>query len=192
MASLEWSDFITEVQQLGAEGLTEDRLFDMVCRLRVDATLLDPHIQFSTENYARHVIYRDEAVEVICLCWMPGQGTPVHNHGRSFGVVCVHEGILACTGFRRLDSAGEPGRAELEATTLVYATSGTRLLDRVGSTHRLSNPAHLNEPAVSLHFYAGPLDWMEVFDLRSGTVEVRPMFGEPVGPGEPDPGLTAS
>jgi len=182
VSRLLFSDFIREVQTLPSGALTDDRLFEMVSRLRIDSALLAPHIQFSTEGYARNTLYRDDSFEAICLCWMPGQGTPVHNHGRSYGVVVPWEGHIACTGFRRVDDASTPGQATLEQTSLTLAAPGSILLDRVGSIHRLFNPPSSEHPAVSLHFYAGPLDWMEVFDLRAGTVEVRPMQGEPVGP----------
>lgn len=181
MSRLHFSDFLAEIRALPPGALTEDRLFDLASRLQLDSALLAPHIQFSEEGYARNVLYRDSTFEAICLCWLPGQGTPVHNHGRSFGVVLPWEGHLACTGFRRLDDGSVPGVAALEATSLTLAAPGSIVMDRVGSIHRLSNPPGSGSSAVSLHFYAGPLDWMEVFDVRAGTVEVRPMLGEPVG-----------
>jgi cysteine dioxygenase len=185
MDALDWKDFLDEVQRLGEAGLSEDRLFDLVSRLRIDCALLAPYIQFSDDGYARNVLYRDDAFEAICLCWKPGQGTPVHDHGRSFGVVCVFEGSLVVTGFKRLDDGARPGRAELQPMTQVIAAEGTVAMDRVGSIHRLGNPPSARGRCVSLHFYAGPLDTMSIYDPLAGTVDVREMRGEPMLWAEP-------
>jgi cysteine dioxygenase len=182
MAPLSWREFLDAVKAVTTTDLTEDRLFDLVSRLRVDAELLAPHVRFSGEGYARNTLYRDASFEAICLCWLPGQGTPIHNHGRSFGVVHVYEGVMGCAGFKRLDDGARQGHAQLERATLTLAAPGSLLMDRVGSIHRLFNPPDASGPCVSLHFYAGPLDWMEIFDPGRDAVEVRPMQGEPVGP----------
>lgn len=188
MVTLGWEEFLEAVQAVDRANLTEDRLFDLVARLRIDASLLAPHVRFSQEGYARNVLYRDETFEAICLCWLPGQGTPIHNHGRSFGVVHVYEGVMGCAGFKRLDDGSREGHAVLERATLALSAPGTLLLDRVGSIHKLFNPPDATSRCVSLHFYAGPLDWMEIFDPSCDGVEVRPMQGEPVGPACPDGG----
>lgn len=180
MDRLDWKQFLAEAKRLGCEGLTEDRLYDLVSRLNVDSALLAPYIQFSNEGYARNVLYRDDCFEAICLCWEPGQGTPVHNHGRSYGVVYVFEGALAVTGFRRDDDGSVPGRAELTPVSQAYMAAGSLVMDRVGSIHRLGNPAFATRRVVSLHFYAGPLDLMELFDPLTGSVVSKPMQGEPM------------
>lgn len=188
MGPIDWEGLLAEVRATPSGDLSEDRLFDLVSRLRIDASLLAPHVRFSEEGYARNILHRDDTFEVICLCWLPGQGTTIHNHGRSYGVVHVYEGTMACAGFKRTDDGSEPGRAVLEPATLALAAPGSLLLDRVGSIHRLFNPPAATQRCVSLHFYAGPLDWMEIFDPLTDSVEVRPMQGEPIGPGGPSDG----
>lgn len=180
MDRLDWKEFLAEAKALGPEGLTEDRLFDLVSRLEIDSSLLAPYIAFSDDGYARNVLHRDDSFEAICLCWKPGQGTPVHNHGRSYGVVYVYEGALVVTGFKRVDDGAEPGRADLEPCTQAICAAGSLVMDRVGSIHRLGNPAHATKRVVSLHFYAGPLDVMELFDPLTGSVISKPMQGEPM------------
>ena len=180
MDRLDWKAFLAEAKRLGPTGLTEDRLFDLVSRLEIDCALLAPYIQFSDDGYARNVLHRDDSFEAICLCWQPGQGTPVHNHGRSFGVVYVFEGQLAVTGFRRDDDGSVPGRAELTPVSQAYMAAGSLVMDRVGSIHRLGNPAYATRRVVSLHFYAGPLDLMQLFDPLTGSVIEKPMKGEPM------------
>ena len=177
---LNWPAFLDVIKGLSREALSEDCLFELVQRLVIDTGLLAPHIQFNPDGYARNVLFRDDKLEVICLCWEPGQATAVHSHGRSFGVAYVHEGTLLVTGYRRLDRGEEPGKASLQASSEILATVGSLTMDRVGSIHRLGNPSHATRRAVSLHFYAGPLDEMEVYDLTSDTFIQRPMQAEPL------------
>lgn len=180
MEALTWKEFLAEVNTLGSANLTEDRLYDLVSRLEIDCSLMAPYVAFSDDGYARNVLHRDDNFEAICLCWQPGQGTPVHNHGRSFGVVAVYEGRLGCTNFKRTDDGSVPGHAEVVPVATVMAAAGSLLLDRVGSIHRLGNLATARRRAVSLHFYAGPLDVMELFDPLTDTVVAKPMAGEPM------------
>ncbi|MNY37696.1 hypothetical protein D3C86_1722770 [compost metagenome] len=45
----------------------------------------------------------------------------------------------------------------------------------IGMIHRLGNAGGEGSHLVSLHFYAGPLDEMDVFDLETGTAYRKPM-----------------
>ena len=59
-------------------------------------TFLEPrHYRSDPQGYARNLVYdaADESLSLYALVWLPGQWTPVHDHG-SWGVVGVIEGIL--------------------------------------------------------------------------------------------------
>lgn len=185
MSSLTWKDLLAQVAPMAPEALSEDVLLNLVERLVIDASLLAPYIQFKDTGYARNVLFRDEKFEAICLCWQPGQGTAIHNHGRSYGVVVVYEGQLEIESYRRLDDGSTEGKAELAPVGKLLAPKGTITLDRVGGIHRIANPANSGRCAVSLHFYAGPLDYMERFDLATQTVQTMPLQGEPMAYIEP-------
>jgi mannose-6-phosphate isomerase-like protein (cupin superfamily) len=73
--------------------------------------------------------------EVWLLTWVPGQGSGLHDHGRSSGVMTVLEGALterSASGTRALEVGAER----------VFAP---------GYAHEVANDAL--EPAVSLHVY---------------------------------------
>lgn len=183
MQPMTWKEMLALVGTMPASALTEDALYQLVQRLEIDCALMAPYIQFTTDRYARNVLYRDDKFEAICLCWEPGQGTAVHNHGGSYGVVYVFEGALTVDCYTRTDDGSVPGQAELQNVVTVECPPGTLLLDRVGSTHRLVNRG--DRKAISLHFYAGPLDTMELFDLETGRIETKAMQGEPMAYVEP-------
>lgn len=183
MDTLTWKEMLARVAEMPREDLTEDALYQLVSRLRVDSALMAPYIQFKDTGYARNVLYRDDKFEAICLCWEPGQGTAIHNHGGSYGVVYVFEGALTVDCYKRVDDGSVPNHAELQCVVTCHSPAGTLMLDRVGSTHRLVNRG--DRKAISLHFYANPLATMELFDLETGRVEQKVMSGEPMAYIEP-------
>jgi cysteine dioxygenase len=58
---------------------------------------LQPYFGFKEGNYWRHRVCRNEAVEMLVICWRPGQKTPIHDHNGSHGVVRVQQGLMAET-----------------------------------------------------------------------------------------------
>lgn len=187
-----WREFLNTIAAMPVEELTEDVLCDMVQRLTIDSGLLAPYIQFSETGYARNVLFRDEKFEAICLCWEPGQGTAIHNHGRSYGVAYVYEGALAISNYVRVDDRTQEGHAKLHAVNEMYVPAGGLSLDRVGGIHALSNPPNSGRRTVSLHFYAGPLDVMEIFEPQFDRVTLKPMQAEPMAYIEPEAHIMAA
>ncbi|MDB5101330.1 MAG: hypothetical protein JWM80_5751 [Cyanobacteria bacterium RYN_339] len=191
-ASLSWRDLLNQVAKMTCEELTEDALHGLVKRLTIDSALLAPYIQFTQGGYARNVLFRDKKFEAICLCWEAGQYTAVHNHGGSFGVVYVYEGSLDVVTYGRVDDRATPGKAELANSGEYTIPAGGLLLDRRPSIHKLGNPIGAPRRAVSLHFYAGPLDVMEIFDPETSQVWEKPMKGEPMIYVEPEAHVMAA
>src|SRR5215212_7697029 len=67
---------------------------------------LRPHRSFKAGTYARHRVFRSEFIELLILCWQPGQRTPIHDHNGSYGAVCVCEGVLWETLFDFDEASG--------------------------------------------------------------------------------------
>src|SRR2546423_8520934 len=67
---------------------------------------LNPYIGFKEGNYWRHRVCRNKAVEMLVICWRPGQKTPIHDHNGSPGVVRVHHGLMCETIFSYDDQQG--------------------------------------------------------------------------------------
>jgi cysteine dioxygenase len=125
---------------------------------------LRPHKGFKAGTYARHRVMRNEFVELLVLCWRPGQRTPIHDHNGSYGAVRVCEGVMWETMF------------ELDQTqTLFYKLArewkpGEVTGADVPDIHQLGNPEVSGQSLVTLHLYAPPLNVLNTYKVGSSEV----------------------
>jgi 3-mercaptopropionate dioxygenase len=137
------------------------------------ATFLEPHHYRSDPlHYARNLVYDapDASLSLYTLVWLPGQWTPVHDHG-SWGVVGVLEGVLEERNYVRLppDSGADAG--------IHLARGGVILLGRGAVTSFVPNPDHIHitgvpserTRAVSLHLYGRTMNSFNTYNIAEGT-----------------------
>jgi predicted metal-dependent enzyme (double-stranded beta helix superfamily) len=120
-----------------------------------------------TRYYARVVAGDDH--EAWLLTWLPGQGTPWHDHGGSAGSFVVLQGVLTeeVAGYRTAVDLDDVRRATgpgIRLTSGDQRTFGTRHL------HRVTNQGP--DPAVSLHVYSPRLTAMTNYHEVDGVLEV--------------------
>jgi len=136
-------------------------------------TFLQPqHYRSDATGYTRNLVYKapDESLSLYALVWLPGQWTPVHDHG-SWGVVGVVEGVLEERSYVRLS----PDRGADEGIEL--ARGGIVLLRSGAVTSFVPNPDHIHVTgvpperprAVSLHLYGRMMSSFNIYDVGSGT-----------------------
>jgi cysteine dioxygenase len=131
--------------------------------LKLDATDLRPYIGFKPGTYARHRVFRNEHIEMLVLCWRPGQRTPIHDHNGSYGVVRVWSGIMWETLFEMDATRGLRYQAGRDWTD--GAITGADIPD----IHQLGNPDVSGQDLVTLHLYAPPLGSLNIY--RPGSTE---------------------
>jgi predicted metal-dependent enzyme (double-stranded beta helix superfamily) len=130
------------------------------------------HFRSSGLGYTRNLIYDapDASLSLYAIVWLPGQWTPVHDHG-SWGVVGVVEGVLEERSYVRLS----PERGADEDITL--ARGGTVLLRHGAVTSFVPNPDHIHitgvpedrPRAVSLHLYGRTMSDFNIYDVAART-----------------------
>jgi predicted metal-dependent enzyme (double-stranded beta helix superfamily) len=136
-------------------------------------TFLQPaHYQSSPQGYSRNLIYAapDATLSLYSIVWLPGQWTPVHDHG-SWGVVGVVEGVLEERSYVRLT----PDRGADHGIEL--ARGGVILLGKGAVTSFVPNPDHIHitgvaadrPRAVSLHLYGRTMSSFNLYDVAAGT-----------------------
>jgi len=102
------------------------------------------------------------SAQVWLLTWLPGQGTPLHDHGTSAGAFAVVSGELT----ERVVAAGRNGVRES-----TDELAGGRV--RHFGPHYVHQVANLGaEPAVSVHVYTPGLSWMNTYAV-DGAALVR-------------------
>lgn len=134
--------------------------------------LQPPHYRCSPSGYTRNLIFGtpEENLSLYSIVWLPGQWTPVHDHG-SWGVVGVVEGVLEERSYVRLS----PDRGADRDIDLVRG--GMVLLGRGAVTSFVPNPDHIHVTgvpadrprAVSLHLYGRAMSNFNIYDLESRT-----------------------
>ena len=135
------------------------------------STFLQPqHFRSDPDHYARNLIFAapDKSVSLYALVWLPGQWTPIHDHG-SWGVVGVLEGVLEERNYVRLSPDREADH------DIELARGGVILLGKGAVTSFVPNPDHIHVTgvpaerprAVSLHLYGRTMTNFNVYDVAA-------------------------
>ena len=148
-------------------------VYRLVGRADMASEEVAPYLGFKAGNYSRHRVMKNEFVEMLVLCWKPGQRTPIHDHNGSHGAVFVHKGIMWETTFEYDTEKGlqYASHRELRAG----ATTGSEIPD----IHQLGNPDVSGRDLVTIHIYAPPLGVLKTYKLGSSTIDLYT-------PAEPD------
>jgi predicted metal-dependent enzyme (double-stranded beta helix superfamily) len=124
-------------------------------------------VEYDSVSYKRNVLYRDEDIEILLICWMPGQKTPVHDHPDQGCLVRVLAGELNETlynlGVRYASpddkqsyfNHGYPEGSLRAVKQRSIGQGAVSYLRGDRGVHRLWNKS--DEPAMSLHVYSPPL-----------------------------------
>ena len=130
------------------------------------------HESHREAGYTRNLVYNapDQSLSLYVIVWLPGQWTPVHDHG-SWGVVGVLEGVLEERSYVRLSA----DRGADEGIDL--ARGGAVLLGRGSVTSFVPNPDHIHVTgvpddrprAVSLHLYGRTMSDFNLYDVPGRT-----------------------
>jgi predicted metal-dependent enzyme (double-stranded beta helix superfamily) len=92
----------------------------------------------------------DHQLAVFVASWLPGRGTPPHDHG-TWAVVAGIDGIERNTFWKRLDDGAQPGYAEIVPVGERDFGAGEVLALPRGAIHSVHN--HTDRVSVSLHIY---------------------------------------
>jgi len=141
--------------------------------LEGDRSFLKPgHYRSDPERYARNCIYiaPDQHMSLFALVWLPGQWTPVHDHG-TWGVVGVLQGLLEERSFMAIDGEIRSDHG------IRLKRGGVILLKERSISSFVPNPDHIHmtgvpsnrQMAVSLHLYGRNMNTFHIFDVEQGT-----------------------
>ncbi len=104
-------------------------------------------INFDDKHYVRNVIYKDDKLEIVVICFSPGQTSTVHDHQGSNCVIRVVNGKI-------LEQLFKDNGSHLEFVSNHYLNEGDVSGLNGIAIHQISN---INkEGTVLLNFYSPP------------------------------------
>jgi cysteine dioxygenase len=152
----------------------------------VAAESLVPYSCWDRQHYTRNLIDKTPLYELIAICWEVGQISSVHNHRDKNCWMLVPSGRLLVENFHLAAQDLDRGYCELTPTNTVEMNPARPCaVDPADPVHRVVNPKHFGERAVSLHIYSRPFDTCVVYSPEQGTCGVIQLhytttFGKPV------------
>jgi predicted metal-dependent enzyme (double-stranded beta helix superfamily) len=138
-----------------------------------DRSFLRPeHLVSDSQGYRRNAIHlsADGSLSLFALVWLPGQWTPVHDHG-SWGVVGVLQGRLEERSYMAVDGEIHADRG------IRLRRGGVFVLPEGSVSSFVPNPDHIHMtgvpltrgPAVTLHLYGRNMNSFHIYDVAQGT-----------------------
>ena len=159
-----------ELETISGQGLL-DRAFvrsaePAMRRLLAEGNFLpEEAMQPSEKGYARHLLYRDPEgrFSIAAMVWQPGQGTPIHDHDGTWGMIGMVQGGLEVVNYFSDDRDVRPGDVSLRRDAPHTPRAGTaECVCGCADIHVVKNRS--DEMAISLHVYARDLEKCLVFD----------------------------
>lgn len=159
---------LLELARAPVSELTYARLLECAGALTLDDELIAHRSVFARDGYARNLVCRTPEIELLVLCWRPGQRSTIHDHAGSLNALRVHRGRLTSRLFAPADDAA-PGHGPVAlAAEEAVSAGGLTGLDRAG-IHQLANLS--GEDLVTIHLYAPPLLSVNVYSTEHAAVE---------------------
>ena len=172
--------FIESLKEIAAGVISKPIVSDFLLKYQPRREELRPYETWLPDRHTRNLIFRNEMIELMLVCWNIGNTTPLHTHNGQLGWMAMIQGKLLVENFR-LRSCNKPenqevvgidclaGATEIDMQKLdtEISTPGGLLntVDKHHTIHKITNLAEWNEPAVSLHIYSKPIESCVVFDL---------------------------
>src|SRR5438552_18200526 len=184
-------DFVAELRNFPQPAFDgTDQIIHFLEKTQIAPDTLTQYLTWDRQHYTRNLIDKTPLYELVAICWEVGQASSVHNHRDQNCWMAVPIGRLQVENYRTVFQDLGSGRCELVPTdTVEMNISQPCAVDPIEPVHRVLNPRHFNERAVSLHVYSRPFDTCVVYSPEQGTCgEIRlhfnTQFGEPVQPGD--------
>lgn len=172
-----FQDFITDLELITSVERDQAEMIRKISRrmkllIGADEKFLTPEERESdSSHYARHLVYIDRKRRFVIMSgvWLPGQGTPIHDHG-TWGLMGVMDGELKVTNYVRLDDRKKPGYAEIREANGFWSGCGSvsYVLPPHEEIHKVENLGEL--PTHSLHVYGRDIIECNQFDLEKKTI----------------------
>jgi predicted metal-dependent enzyme (double-stranded beta helix superfamily) len=150
---------VDDLKQVCAQAKDEREILSRARPLASRAALakdswLKPHMYEADrqQGFGVHLLHEepDHALAIFAVSWLPGRGTPPHDHG-TWALVASVDGPEMNTFFERVDDRSRPGHAELKKIGGKVFGVGEVVAMPSGVIHIVWNET--DEVTLSLHIY---------------------------------------
>jgi cysteine dioxygenase len=150
----------TDLPIRGLTGLSEALKFaPVLCQSEIQRILqdlmIDPSdedvqalLHYDPQSYTRNFVLNTPDIQVLVLCWAPGQASKIHDHGLS------NCGLRVLSG-RATETVYQGTLDECVPTERIPLEPGAIRVNPGNSIHRIENDNA--EPLITLHLYSPPL-----------------------------------
>ncbi|HVR43753.1 MAG TPA: cysteine dioxygenase family protein [Thermoanaerobaculia bacterium] len=172
--------FLARLKAISSGVITKTALSELLTRHTIEPRELEPYAHWVEDRHTRNLIYRNERIELMLICWPPGVETPLHTHNGQLGWMAMISGRLRVENYRMVE-CDKPENQEVVgidclsgATSIVMEKLAAQVcvpggllntVDKHQTIHRIVNPAEWSERATSLHVYSMPIESCVVFDM---------------------------
>jgi len=166
--------YIEDLRQIVADTDDENEIFERLAPLAgklvaEPSWLQSKHYESDSEQgFGVHLLHEesDHSLTILVVNWLPGRGTPPHDHG-TWAVVAGIEGVEHNQRYARVDDGSRDDYAELELKKSFDASPGEVICIRTGGIHKVSNET--DGLTLSLHTYGRHVNYTNrsQFDLAS-------------------------
>lgn len=122
-------------------------------------------VHFECDHYARNKVASSPWYEMVCVCWKPGQRTPIHDHRASSCAFLVVEGVATEVLFE----LGDDGKLSDESQPYPRET-GYICASWDADIHEIVNDT--NEDMITLHIYSPALSQLHIYSRETGEGEL--------------------
>ncbi|MGB1258506.1 MAG: cysteine dioxygenase, partial [Akkermansiaceae bacterium] len=134
-------------------------------------------VKFNDHRYRRNMVFENETVELLCLCWKSGQRSPIHDHAQSVCGVKIIGGVATETVYEMTPSG------YIKAMCSRDYKNNCAMVSEDAETHQVANlQGNDDEALVTLHIYSPPLRKMKTYSIDSRKTRTY----EPVNEGHID------
>ncbi len=164
-------DFVAGLRRFPEQAFeTTSQVIRYLQTTPVSPDTLTPYLTWDRQHYTRNLIDKTPFYELIAICWEVGQASSVHNHQDQNCWMAVPIGKLMVENFHLIAQNLESGTCKLEvADTVEMNPDHPCAVDPNDPVHRVYNPRHFEQRAVSLHVYSRPFDSCIVYSPEQGT-----------------------
>jgi predicted metal-dependent enzyme (double-stranded beta helix superfamily) len=118
------------------------------------------YIKFEEVKYTRNLIYKDDKIKILLICWNPNQKSGIHDHPNKGCLLKILEGNLSEVIYEKIN------KKFVVKTIKNLTTNNISYLEGKNGLHNITNG---NDRSISLHIY---FLYLNIYNLMSITFEL--------------------